>query len=72
MMKLSGGGSSFAKELNPDEYMRQALDFEQERCVLTSASASAEYAQHAPDYGEVRGFIPHQGLGIGSIRRTRA
>jgi len=30
-MKLSGGGSSFAKDLNPDDYMRQALDFEQER-----------------------------------------
>mmetsp|Transcript_43400 Transcript_43400/g.106174 ORF Transcript_43400/g.106174 Transcript_43400/m.106174 type:complete len:364 (+) Transcript_43400:54-1145(+) len=30
IMKLSGGAASFGKDLNPDEFLRQAQDFEQE------------------------------------------
>ena len=28
IMKLTGGSASFAKEMNPDAFLRQALEFE--------------------------------------------
>jgi Zn-dependent protease with chaperone function len=70
IMKLSGGGSSFAKDLNPDDYMRQALDFEQERyadalsspltlsfssCFILSLSPPPSFLLSAPT-----SFLAHQ------------
>ena len=38
VMKLTGGSGSFARDMNPDAFLRQAREFEEARCAHSKAS----------------------------------